>query len=192
MKGYSGSVMLILISAICPIKYCHVAKACADLQLICTMSFLWMSGLWYNTTVAHVKSPSLLPYIAAVPLSMVFHFHLRGAQNKNKNVVCAVRNSVFWFFASQKNHWAAMSTRGFVAYLLSGFSVAVLSVFFFTAQTNDYKPTQTSLPTSNLLHFHGGYLSGTKKVWPVCVSHLFLPLSSAKFRWFGLYLSIWR
>ncbi|KAI4349052.1 hypothetical protein L6164_009698 [Bauhinia variegata] len=56
-----------------------------------------------------------------------------------------------------------MSTRGFVIYLLSGFSVALLSLLFFSDKSG-YKPTQPSLSSAaNSIHHYG---SETDKVWP--------------------------
>ncbi|KAK3226683.1 hypothetical protein Dsin_006545 [Dipteronia sinensis] len=56
-----------------------------------------------------------------------------------------------------------MATRGFVLYLLSGFSVAILSVLFLS---DPYEPLslQHSVSSSNSLS--NTYLSSTERVWP--------------------------
>ncbi|KAI4300394.1 hypothetical protein L6164_033779 [Bauhinia variegata] len=53
-----------------------------------------------------------------------------------------------------------MSTRGFIVYLLSGFSVVVFSLLFFSG----YKPSQPSL--SAAANSISGYGSQTDRVWP--------------------------
>uniref|UniRef100_A0A5B6Z917 Sulfite exporter TauE/SafE family protein 4 n=1 Tax=Davidia involucrata TaxID=16924 RepID=A0A5B6Z917_DAVIN len=58
-----------------------------------------------------------------------------------------------------------MAIRGLVVYLLSGFSVAVLSVLFFSDQQNDnhtYPPHLSSLNSTLLQHPYGS----ESKVWP--------------------------
>ena len=63
-----------------------------------------------------------------------------------------------------------MGTRGLVLYLLSGFSVAVLSVLFFS-DVNDYKLYQNNLSSSNSTLLHSSaYGSSTDTTWPVCLS----------------------
>ncbi|KAH7553630.1 hypothetical protein JRO89_XS12G0035900 [Xanthoceras sorbifolium] len=58
----------------------------------------------------------------------------------------------------------AMATRGFVLYLLSGFSVAILSaVVFLSDHPNGSFANQTLLSSPNS---HPTYLSSTDKVWP--------------------------
>ncbi|KAJ1418886.1 Transmembrane protein [Sesbania bispinosa] len=56
----------------------------------------------------------------------------------------------------------SISTKGFLLYLLSGFSLAVLSAVFLN---NDYKPSSAS-PSPNSLLSHARFGSGTDKVWP--------------------------
>uniref|UniRef100_A0A2N9FLL1 Sulfite exporter TauE/SafE family protein n=1 Tax=Fagus sylvatica TaxID=28930 RepID=A0A2N9FLL1_FAGSY len=59
-----------------------------------------------------------------------------------------------------------MGTRGLVLYLLSGFSVAVLSVLFFS-DVNDYKLYQNNLSSSNSTLLHSSaYGSSTDTTWP--------------------------
>ncbi|KAJ6362660.1 hypothetical protein OIU78_002962 [Salix suchowensis] len=53
-----------------------------------------------------------------------------------------------------------MATRGLVIYLLSGFSVAILSVFFLS------HPNEKDSPNSNPNIFGSPYISATDKVWP--------------------------
>ncbi|KAF9680196.1 hypothetical protein SADUNF_Sadunf06G0096100 [Salix dunnii] len=53
-----------------------------------------------------------------------------------------------------------MATRGLVLYLLSGFSVAILSVFFLS------HPNEKDSPNSNPNIFGSPYISATEKVWP--------------------------
>jgi hypothetical protein len=59
-----------------------------------------------------------------------------------------------------------MATRGLVLYLLSGFSVAILSVFFLS------HPNEKASPNPNSDIFASPYLSTTDKVWPVSLSEL--------------------
>ncbi|KAK2655051.1 hypothetical protein Ddye_008103 [Dipteronia dyeriana] len=56
-----------------------------------------------------------------------------------------------------------MATRGFVLYLLSGFSVAILSVLFLS-DPNEPLSLQHSFPSSNSLSTT--YISSTERVWP--------------------------
>jgi hypothetical protein len=65
-----------------------------------------------------------------------------------------------------------MATRGFVLYLLSGFSVAILSVLFVSDFYGDNPEDQnrSSSPNSTLLH-SSSYGSSTDTVWPVCLSY---------------------
>lgn len=67
----------------------------------------------------------------------------------------------------QSSAMSISSTRAFIVYLLSGFSVAVLSALFLT-QTNEYhnKAPYLSLPL-NSLPPDSRYGSATDKIWPV-------------------------
>jgi len=63
-------------------------------------------------------------------------------------------------------HWPPpMSTKGFIIYLLSSFSVALLSALFLTG-TYDFKQY------ASMSHPSHNYGSGNDKVWPVC--HTFI------------------
>jgi len=60
----------------------------------------------------------------------------------------------------------SFSTKTFILYLVSGFSVAILSALYLTQNTNDHKNSSPSL------QLHGSYESKTDKTWPVCYSHV--------------------
>jgi hypothetical protein len=64
-----------------------------------------------------------------------------------------------------------MASKGFVLYLLSGFSVAILSVLF-VSDLSGFNPDhkRPSSPNSALLH-SSSYGSSTDAVWPVCLSY---------------------
>ena len=71
-----------------------------------------------------------------------------------------------------------MATRGLVLYLLSGFSVAVLSVFFFTDPNGNhtYPPSNLSSLNTTLLQYpFPSVSSSSEKVWPVSLSPLSPP-----------------
>ncbi|XP_021908825.1 sulfite exporter TauE/SafE family protein 4 [Carica papaya] len=61
-----------------------------------------------------------------------------------------------------------MATRGFVLYLLSGFSLAILSVFFLNNSTerSPYQPLAFSANSTLLLASYGSSNPGKEKVWP--------------------------
>ena len=60
-----------------------------------------------------------------------------------------------------------MGTRGLVFYLLSGFSVAVFSLFLVT----DYQKTHQKFESIHLFSVNSA-VSGTEKVWPVSFLHV--------------------
>lgn len=94
------------------------------------------------------------------------------------------------FRFNEKKIKTSMATRGFVLYLLSGFSLAILSVFFLNNSTerSPYQPLAFSANSTLLLASYGSSNPGKEKVWPVC---LFLFFCSPRLLLFSFSLHVY-